>query len=197
MEQIGGENRNSGWWNWLRQKMLPLSGLFVAVAIMAGIVLFYCQYPNVFRELRAYGYLGAFIISVILNGTIILPVSNIAIIITLGATLPTPLFVGLAGGLGASIGELTGYVAGRSGRGLLAKSNFYHRVENWVHRWGWIAVFLLSVFPAVFDVVGIISGALRMPLWKFFLACWLGRTLSYTIVAYLASLGLRSLPWFS
>ena len=84
---------------------------------------------------------------------------------------------------------MTGYVAGRSGRDLLAKNKIYQRVEGWVKRWGWIAVFLLSIFPLVFDVVGIIAGAMRMPVWKFFLATWLGRTITYVTVAYLASAG--------
>ncbi len=169
----------------------------IAIGIMFGIVYLYLQNPNIFKELRAFGYLGAFLISIILNATIILPVSNMAVIMTLGATLPTPAFVGLLGGLGAAIGEMTGYVAGRSGRRLLTKSGVYLRIETWVKRWGWIAVFFMSIFPFVFDIVGIIAGALRMPLWKFFVACWLGRTISYTFMAYLASWGFKAIPWFN
>jgi len=182
---------------WLRKRIIPLAGLLVAIGIMVGIVYLYWQNPDIFRELRAYGYLGAFVISVILNATIILPVSNMTIMMTLGAALPSPVIVGLAGGLGAAIGELTGYVAGRSGRGLLTKSKVYNRVEGWVKRWGWIAVFLMSIVPFVFDVVGIIAGALRMPLWRFFVACWLGRTISYVFMTYMASLGFKAIPWFN
>lgn len=182
---------------WLRKHLLPLVGLLVAIGIMVGIVYLYWLNPDIFRELRAYGYLGAFVISVILNATIILPVSNMAIMMGLGATLPSPLIVGLAGGLGAAIGEMTGYIAGRSGRGLLKKSKVYNRVEGWVKRWGWIAVFIMSIFPFVFDIVGIIAGALRMPFWRFFLACWVGRMISYVFMTYMASLGFRSIPWFN
>jgi membrane protein YqaA with SNARE-associated domain len=182
---------------WFRRRVLPALGLLVAIAIMVGIVYLYWRNPYIFRELRAYGYLGAFVISVILNATIILPVSNMAIIMTLGATLPSPLFVGLAGGIGAAIGEMTGYIAGRSGRGLLIKNKVYTRVEGWVKRWGWIAVFIMSIFPFVFDIVGIIAGALRMPFWRFFLACWVGRMISYIFMAYMASLGFKVIPWFN
>jgi uncharacterized membrane protein YdjX (TVP38/TMEM64 family) len=79
----------------------------------------------------------------------------------------------------------------------LAKNVIYTRIEGWVKRWGWIAVFLLSIFPFLFDVVGIIAGAMRMPVWRFFVACWLGRTIIYVVVASLASLGFRALPWLS
>jgi uncharacterized membrane protein YdjX (TVP38/TMEM64 family) len=182
---------------WLRRRLLPLLGLLVAISIVVGIVYLYRQNPQIFRELRAYGYLGAFIISIILNATIILPVSNMTIIMTLGATLPWPFIVGLAGGVGAAIGEMTGYIAGRASRGLLAKSRVYNRVEGWVKRWGWIAVFVMSIFPFVFDIVGIIAGALRMPFWRFFIACWLGRTIIYIAVAWGASIGIKLLPWVS
>ena len=142
---------------WLRQRALPALGLLLALAIMVGIVYLYWRNPDIFRELRGYGYLGAFVISVILNATIILPVSNMTFIISLGATLQYPYLVGLAGGIGAAIGEMTGYVAGRSGRQLLKKSRMYNQVEGWVKRWGWIAVFVLSIFPFLFDIVGIIA----------------------------------------
>jgi membrane protein YqaA with SNARE-associated domain len=198
MDETKAEKQDGvGWLAWLRKRVVPIAGLLLAIAIMVGIVCFYFQNKEIFRELRAYGYLGAFVISIILNASILLPVSNMAIIMTLGATLPSPVIVGLVGGIGAAFGELTGYIAGRSSRGLLAKSNVYNRVEGWVKRWGWIAVFILSIFPFVFDVVGIIAGALRMPLWRFFVACWLGRTISYVFMAYMASLGFKAIPWFN
>jgi membrane protein YqaA with SNARE-associated domain len=186
-----------GMWGWLKKRLIPLSGLLLALAVIGVVSYLYLRDPDFFKNLQGYGYFGAFVISVLLNATIIIPVSNMAIIFSLGAALPSPLFVGLAGGIGAGIGEMTGYIAGRSGRDLLAKSKMYNRVEGWVKRWGWIAVFVLSIFPLFFDVVGIIAGAMRMPVWKFFLACWLGRTISYVTVAYLASVGIKAIPWLS
>ena len=188
----------TGIWAWLKKRIVPLLGLILALAIIIVVGYFYFKHPDFFESLKGYGYLGAFVISVVLNATVIIPVSNMAIIFSLG-TLPTlsPLLIGLAGGLGAGIGEMTGYIVGRSGRGLLAKNTIYARVEKWVKRWGWVAVFFLSGVPLFFDIVGIIAGAARMPVWRFFLACWLGRTVSYCIVAYLAHIGFQAiLPWF-
>lgn len=181
---------------WLKKRIVPLAGLILAIVIVTVVGIVYFKNPGFFEKLKGYGYLGVFVISVILNATIIVPVSNMTVILALGATMPMPWLVGVAGGIGAGIGEMTGYIAGRSGRGLLAKNKVYNRVEGWVKKRGWIAVFFLSVFPFVFDVVGIIAGALRMPVWKFFLATWLGRTLIYVIVAYLGSWGFKALPWF-
>jgi membrane protein YqaA with SNARE-associated domain len=182
---------------WLKKHYLPLLGLLATVIIISIVSIIYLKNPNIFKELEGYGYAGVFVISVFLNATIILPVSNMTVIMAMGATLPSPIIVGLVGGIGAGIGEMTGYLAGRSGRGLLSKNNFYNRVEKWVKRWGWIAIFVLSIFPFFFDVAGIIAGAMRMPVWKFSLACWLGRTIMYVTVAYLASVGIRALPWLS
>ncbi len=187
-----------GIFRWLKKRLMPLAGLLFAIAIIAVVSLLYVYNKDLFEDLKGYGYGGAFVISVILNATIIVPVSNMAIIFSLGTVQSlSPLFIGLAGGIGAGIGEMTAYLAGRSGRSLLSKNNIYNKVEKWVKRWGWIAVFLLSIFPFVFDVVGIIAGAMRMPAWRFFLACWAGRTISYITVAYLAHYGFQALPWMS
>jgi uncharacterized membrane protein YdjX (TVP38/TMEM64 family) len=182
---------------WLRKRILPLAGLLIAVAIIVTISILYFKNPDILENLQGYGYAGVFIISVFLNATIIIPVSAMAVISSMGGILPLPWLVGIIGGIGAGIGEMTAYVAGRAGRGLLAKSNIYTRVEKWVRRWGWIAVFILSIFPFVFDVVGIIAGAMRMRWWRFMLACWAGRTVSYVTVAYIGSVIFEAIPWLN
>ena len=75
---------------WLRRNIKPIAGLFLVIAITAGILYFYWRNPDIFDELKSYGYLGAFIISIILNATIILPVSNMAVLMALGAAMPSP-----------------------------------------------------------------------------------------------------------
>jgi uncharacterized membrane protein YdjX (TVP38/TMEM64 family) len=184
---------------WIRKRYRPLLGLLFAIGIIVAVGILYINNRDFFKELEGYrgvwGYVAAFVISVLLNATIIIPVSAMAVITSMGGVLSLPWLVGIVGGIGAGIGEMTAYVAGRSSRQLLAKSNVYTRIEKWVTRWGWIAVFILSIFPFVFDVVGIIAGAMRMPWWKFCLACWAGRTVSYVTVAYLGHFGLKF--WFS
>ncbi len=182
---------------WLKKRIVPISGLLGTIVLVAVIGYIYFKHPGFFDKLKSYGYLGVFIISVFLNATVIVPVSNMTVIFAMGATLPAPWLVGIVGGLAAGIGELTGYLAGRSGRNILAKNKVYVRVEVWVKKRGWIAVFILSIFPFVFDIVGIIAGAMRMPVWRFFVATWLGRTIIYITVAYLGHYGLQALPWFS
>jgi hypothetical protein len=85
--------------------------LLLIISLIVGVFYFYRSYPESIEALRGYGYLGTFLISLILNATIVLPAGNFLVVAALGAVLPSATLVGLAGGIGAAIGELTGYMA--------------------------------------------------------------------------------------
>jgi len=178
---------------WLRQRVIPILALFVIIAMVSVILYFYRGNPERFEELKQFGYLGAFFISVILNATLILPAGNFVIIATLGHALPSPILVGLVGGLGAAIGEITGYVAGYSGQSMIQRRKVYQRLERWVKKWGTLTIFLLSIAPLFFDLAGLAAGALRFPFWKFFIATWLGRTILYIGIAWAGAMGWEAL----
>jgi membrane protein YqaA with SNARE-associated domain len=118
-----------------------------------------------------------------------LPAGNFLIIAALGAVLPSAVLVGLVGGLGAAIGEITGYAAGYSGQAIIQRRKIYERLEGWVKKWGAPTIFVLSMAPLVFDLVGLAAGALRFPFWKFFLATLLGRTILYIGIAWAGAKG--------
>ena len=177
---------------WLKKNLIPLLGLLFVVAVTVAIFLVYRNFPRLFNELRSYGYLGAFLISLLLNATVILPAGNFLILFTLAAVSPIPVLVGVAGGAGAALGEMTGYMAGRSGRAVVtSKEKTYARLEQWVKKGGSLTIFVFSVIPMVFDLVGIAAGVLRFPFWKFLLFCWLGRTVLYVGIALAAPWGLE------
>lgn len=176
---------------WLKRNIIPLLILLLVIAITFGVFFIYQNFPNKFDELKSYGYLGAFLISLTLNATVILPVGNFIVLFTLGGILPSSIVVGLAGGAGAAIGEITGYMAGYSGRGIAGRVKAYGRVEGWLKRWGAVTIFILSLVPFFFDVAGIAAGVLRFPLWKFIIFCWLGRTILYIIIALFGAWGLE------
>ncbi len=179
--------------NWLQRKFVPPLALLLAIAIVVGIFYFYRSYPEKIDQLHSFGYLGAFLISIVFNATLILPVGNILILALLGATLPSATLVGLAGGAGAAIGEITGYMAGYGGQAMVQRGRTYVKLESWVKKWGAITIFLLSLAPLFFDLAGIAAGALRFPFWKFLVACWLGRTILYIIIALAGAWGWEAL----
>ena len=190
----------------LKRKLIPLLTITLVIAITVSIYLIYGRHPERLVELKNYaywGYLGAFLISLVGNATIIFPVAVLGILIGMGTALYPingffgPIMVGLAGGIGAAIGEITGYMVGYSGRGVVGGSKLYLRLVVWLRRWGILTVFILSVVPFFFDLVGLAAGALRFPLWKFVLFCWLGRTILYVGIGVLWALGYKiALPYF-
>jgi len=189
---------------WLKKRLIPILTIILVIAITVGIYLAYVRHPERLVELENYAYWGAFLISLIGNATVILPGAVLPILSTIGIFLypdtgPVgPIFVGLAGGIAAAIGETTGYMVGYSGRGIAERSKMYIRVESWMRRWGAVTIFILALVPFFFDLVGIAAGVLRFPWWKFFLLCWLGRTLLYVSFISLAAIwGWKTvLPYF-
>ena len=52
-------------------------------------------------------------------------------------------------------------------------------------------MFTMSVLPnPFFDVAGVIAGAVRMPVWKFFIAVLLGKVIKSMYIAGAGALGL-------
>ena len=185
-----------------KRLIVPLLTLLFIIVISVGLF-FYGRNPETLARLRNYGYLGAFLISLVLNASILLPgivlpiISGLAIVSYSTTGILGPIAVGLAGGAGAAIGEIVGYMAGFSGRGIVENRKLYERLTGWVRRWGSIAIFIFSLVPLFFDLVGLASGVLRFPLWKFILICWLGRTVLYVFFLVLAALGWKAmLPYF-
>ncbi|MFH1639949.1 MAG: VTT domain-containing protein [Chloroflexota bacterium] len=181
---------------WLRRNIIPLLIVCFVVSLSFAIFCFYRRDPGRFDALKAYGYLGAFLISLLFNATVILPVGNVLVLAALGAILPVPLFVGLTAAAGATIGELSGYIVGYSGHKILERSRMYNRVEDWVKKWASLTIFVMSLFPLIFDLAGLTAGALRFPLWKFMFFCWLGRTIFYIGIAYAGVWGWEALLHF-
>ncbi len=185
-EALFGEDGSLGG----RKKVLSILALclVIAVSVVVG-VLYYRGEFAAFMEagrLSHYGYGGIFLVSLVWNSTVLVPIPSFWIYFFLG-TMFHPALIGLAGGSGAAVGELTSYLAGYSGRAILSprRRKIYARVEKWLKRWGFIVIFSFNLVPFFpFDVVGIAAGATRFPLRKFYLACLAGRTVSYSFIAF-------------
>lgn len=181
---------------WLKRNLFSIFSFLLIVSISVAIFYCYRTYPKRLEELKNYGYLGAFLISLLLNATVILPAGNVLVLAALGASLPYPFLVGLTAGVGGAIGELSGYMAGYSGRKIFERTRLYCCVEGWVKKWGMLTIFLFSIAPIFFDVAGLAAGVTRFPIRKFFIACWLGRTIFYIAVAFAGHYGWEALLRF-
>jgi membrane protein YqaA with SNARE-associated domain len=148
-------------------------------------------------QLQTYGYVGVFAVSAIGSASIILPTPSIAAVFGSGAVLhpvlgiPAPIVVGVVAGLGEAIGEFTGYGAGYGGSSVISGRPFYQTLQQWMHKNGSVIMFIFAAIPnPLFDVAGTIAGAVKMPMWKFFVSVWLGKTLKDTLVASTGLAGL-------
>lgn len=146
--------------------------------------------------LSRYGYAGILLIGFLGNATVLFPAPSM-IATFAGGALFNPLIVGLAAGVGEALGELTGYLAGYGGRAVIENREMYERLERWMRRNGGATIFILSAIPnPFFDLAGIAAGALRFPLWRFLLHCWLGKTLKSLATAFAGVWGIRLLESF-
>jgi membrane protein YqaA with SNARE-associated domain len=163
-----------------RQRASRAAALLIVVAISAGILIFRERLAG----LGAYGYPGLFLINLFASATLILPVPGLALAFAAGTSF-SPILVGLATGSGSALGELTGYLAGYSGRGVVENQAHYERVRGWMSRYGLWVIFILALIPnPFFDIAGILSGALRIAIWKYLLTAWVGKVIKATLVAY-------------
>ncbi len=178
-----------------RRRAVALQVLpFTPVIIVTAAVLLF---RDSLAELSTLGYLGVFLANVVGSGTFILPVPALATACA-GAVIWNPILVALAGATGATIGELTGYLAGAGTQNAVSRlvggSKWYSRIEGWVRRRGAITIFLFAVIPVpLFDVVGFASGSLGYSVKRFVAACWLGKMVKFLVVALACYWGMTAL----
>ena len=170
----------------LRPAVLLVLIILLAIGITAGLLIFRDQV----NALGNYGYLGAFLISLITSATVIVPVPGIVALFVIGNTL-NPVLVGLVGAAGGILGEMVGFMVGHQGHDLVQHpGQLYLRMEAWMRRWGGWAIFVFAAAPIpMFDVAGIVSGALGYPLWKFLLIGWAGKSIKFVIVVTVGAWG--------
>ncbi len=136
------------------------------------------------------GYGGIALASFIASAGLVIPVPALGAVCA-GAVFLNPLFVGLIAGTCETVGELTGYFLGYTGRDAVTRTRLYRRWEPWIQRRGWLPLFVLSLVPnPIFDVVGIAAGALRYSVWGFLAVVWTGKTLKFLTLAYGCAYGI-------
>jgi membrane protein YqaA with SNARE-associated domain len=158
-----------------------------AVVLALLITLVIVAFRDELARFENYGYAGVFLISLLGNATVILPAPSLAVVFSMGGVL-NPLFVGLVAGVGEALGELTGYLAGYGGRAVIEDWQMYGRLKRWMQRHGSATILTLSAIPnPIFDLAGIAAGALRFPLERFLLSCWVGKTIKTIAFAYIGA----------
>jgi membrane protein DedA with SNARE-associated domain len=170
--------------------LLRILALFAVV----GITLYIYSIRERVEQFAGFGYPGIFLIALLANATVLLPAPGVAVIYAMGAIF-NPFGVGLAAGLGGTVGELSGYLAGFSGQAVVERMDIYNRIKPWLEKYGGWAILVLSAIPnPFFDIAGIAAGIARMPLRTFILFSGVGQLIKMTAFAVA---GHYSISWIS
>ncbi len=122
-------------------------------------------------------YLGVAIISVFGNFTVIFPVPYVVALIVIGAFVPgvNPFLVGLAAGLGASVGEVSAWLIGRGGQEFI-KSEKTERMKRYIEKgWAPVLIFIFAATPLPDDAFLIVVGYTGYSILKTLFWCFLGK----------------------
>lgn len=143
------------------------------------------------------GYPVVFLLALLVNASLILPLPGLALASVLGANPGFhPFWVAVVMGTGATVGELTGYLAGFGGRTVIERMSGYQRILGLVRKYGGWIILLLAFIPIpLFDMAGIAAGALRMPVLKFMLWCVVGKILKMLVFTYAGAQIGALFPW--
>ncbi len=166
-------------------RVISILGFVITILISIG-VLFIPLDPKV---LAAYGYGGVFVVTLLGAATLFIPGPTMVATFVVSALL-NPILVSLVAGLGSALGESTGYFAGYASRALIMpqeqKNTWYQRILRWMGSHPFLTIFLLDAIPnLVGDIAGLIAGRNKYSYFKFLLASFLGKTIRFSISAFL------------
>jgi uncharacterized membrane protein YdjX (TVP38/TMEM64 family) len=168
------------------KRHLTILRILVLVGVVVFIVALFVFRTQV-KKLENYGYAGIFLISIAANATIIIPLPGVAFTTAMGAIF-NPIGVAVAAGLGAAFGELSGYLAGFSGQAVMERVSLYDLLTKWMKEHQNLVYLMIAVVAfipnPIFDLAGMASGALKLPFWKFLIACAIGKIFKMLIFAY-------------
>lgn len=183
-EKSGGETRPAR----LRRTAGSSLRLLAALSLITFGVMSW-----IFREelekCSAIGSLGLVWACFLANSSILLPSASIPIVLEYSLVIG-PLQAAFFGAFGASMGEMTGYLVGRSGSRIVPKK-ISDRFCALGPRCRYAAVFVFSALPLpFFDLIGMLSGALRLRVTLFCTMCFLGKLIKMLFYVLLTQIAL-------
>lgn len=158
----------------------------ISILIIVGFSLLAFLMRDAVQKYAPVSYLGVLLVCFIANASVLLPAPSILVVVQYSMIL-NPVLTALCGAVGATLGEMTGYLAGAHGGNLLA-SKIRKKVLSVMPKHPYLVVFCFSLIPLpVFDIVGLIAGAMKLNQPKFFASCLLGKLIKMASFAWMAN----------
>ncbi len=169
-------------------------GLMLAFVVALSVFIYSVRDQT--AMLAAFGYPGVFVLSILANATVVLPAPGLVLVFGAPALGLNPWIVGIVAGVGATIGEFSGYIAGYSGSAAVENRAMYDRLHGYITRYGpWVLTVLGFLPLPFFDLAGIIAGILKMPVHEYFLFTLLGKAPKMILIALAGAGALTWAPW--
>jgi membrane protein YqaA with SNARE-associated domain len=180
---------------WLRMflYLIILVGVSLGVVYLLGHLM--AHFPV--EEFGHLAYLVVFGITLASNASILVPVHIHVSVMMAAALLWNPALIALVASVAGTLGEVSGYYAGYFGKRIIHVENTpgYERLVGWMKRYGPWGVFFITLQPILpVDIAGLLAGASKLPLGKFFLPSWAGKFIKYLVAVYLGEALLSLLP---
>lgn len=152
--------------------------------------------PWAHQLILQFSYLAVFIVSIISTSTIFVPFPIYVIIFFAAGLGLHPFMVGVFAGLGSAIGEMFGYLIGIGGRYVAEEkvvlektkkkrtSKFVRKFEKLFKSYGFWVIMITSFLPFPFDFIGILSGASKYDIKKFYIGVSVGKIAKCLLIAY-------------
>jgi len=193
--------RATAWFGAHQKTRIVTAIVALTIALAPGVLLLI--FPDATDSLEGFSYFGVLLTNLASTATFYFPVPGLTaaaqtLIATEGDASDFPWLVGVAGGAGMALGEITAYYAGYlgaelvRGRELPGPKRFHGTIERMVRgigwlmdRWGMATLFVLSALPnPLFEIAGLTAGSVRMPFRRFFLSVAAGKVVRGLLLAY-------------
>ena len=176
--------------------ILGVLGIVATILMAVAVVV----WNEEIRELQQFGYVGAFVISVLGGATIIIPVPALAVVFTLGGVMEYAWLVGNSAALGELVGALTIYMTGHGAGRAISNSKHgkiqrtYEKLLGLMERRGPIVLFIVaSVVNPFFYPAALAAGALRFGILKYTIIVLAGKIIKCMTVVYAGYFGLKGI----
>ena len=192
-------------------KLLITSVVALAVYFVLSLVILDLASPSIMiynwmLDLSLqFGYFGAFLVALLGNATFLFPVPYMIITFILGGLTDTtgqflfdPVIVGLVAGLGATIGEMTGYLLGYGGSRFIEESqrNAFSKYIGEHPRATPFLIWFLAISPLPDDFVILPLGAAKYPWWKVVIPQFVGKSMFMILAAWLGRISFETIGDF-
>lgn len=167
---------------------LPLMVKFALFIIVTGLIVIatLLLLPSLV-VLGPLGYAAGFFINLLSSAAIVFPGPGFAAVMIMAKEL-NPILLGIAVGIGGTLGELTGYWLGAQGSEPLEGNRIHGFLLRSMARLGGAILFLFGLLPFLpVDAAGVLAGAAKYPISKFLFYLGIGKTLMSIMILYLAA----------